>query len=143
MTLKEQIQTAFTEAFKTRQTARKDFLGLIRGEITAAEKNTRTENLSDSDITKILLKMKKSITDSLTLREDPRLREELTYLADFLPSEMSDSDIAGELTEILRALPPTLPPNAQVGKSMGEFNKRFPGRAEAGRVSAILKSLLG
>jgi uncharacterized protein YqeY len=65
MTLKEKINKDYIEAFKAKNTVKKNLLSVIKGEIQTFEKNTSVENLSDEDVAKILNKTVKSLKENL------------------------------------------------------------------------------
>jgi uncharacterized protein YqeY len=143
MTLKEKIATEYTAAFKNRETAKKNLLGVLRGEITTIEKNTGQTDLSDAEITKLLLKYKKNIVDTRILKDSADLALEQSVIESFLPAEMPLDTISAHVQEILAGMPTTLPVNARVGKTMGEFNKRFPGMADPKVVMSAINEAMG
>ena len=57
--IKEQINKDYMIAFKEKNTVKKNLLSVVKSEITTIEKNTSVENLSDSDVIKILNKTDK------------------------------------------------------------------------------------
>jgi uncharacterized protein YqeY len=141
MTLKSRIHTEYVSAFKNRETVKKNILSVLRGEITTIEKNTGTPDLSDAEITKLLLKYKKNLEETRVLADNPSLAEEQAVIESFLPAQMAEGEIRTEITTILSGLPAGLPQNARSGKAMGEFNKRFPGAADPRLVMTIINSI--
>jgi uncharacterized protein YqeY len=139
MTLREKINAEYLSAFKNRETVKKNILGVLRGEITTIEKNTGAAELSEGEITKLLLKYKKNIEESRRLQDTLELSVEQEVIESFLPQPMSDAEIRREVSEIFKQLPSGLPANALAGKTMGEFNKKFPGSADARTVMSIIQ----
>lgn len=141
MTLKNKIHAEYISAFKNRETVKKNLLGVLRGEITTIEKNTGTADLSDAEITKLLLKYKKNTQDSRALSDTPELAEEAAIIESFLPKQMSREEVHAHVAKIMESLPPGLPVNARIGKTMGEFNKMYAGRAESAVVMEVINSI--
>ena len=139
MTLRENINAEYLSAFKNRETVKKNILGVLRGEITTIEKNKGITPLPDAEITKLLMKYKKNIEESRRLQDTLELSVEQEVIETFLPQPMSDAEIRREVSEIFKQLPSGLPANALAGKTMGEFNKKFPGSADARTVMSIIQ----
>lgn len=91
MTLKEKIKTDFIQAFKAKETVKKQLLSTIKGEIETQEKSG--VDMNDAQVEKILLKFKKNLEQTLSVREDESTREELTIVTQYLPEEMSEKEI--------------------------------------------------
>ena len=130
MSLKEQIQTDFMTAFKAKNMDKKNFLGLIKGEIQ--NEFGRSGKEDDGTVLGILKKMEKSLkqtntTESLT---------ELEYIKPYLPTMMGEDRIR----EILHDYKSNGLNN--VGQMMGEFNKVYKGKADNALVSKIVKEVL-
>jgi uncharacterized protein YqeY len=130
MSLKEQIQTDFMAAFKAKDMDKKNFLGLIKGEIQ--NEFGRSGKEDDETVLSILKKMEKSLKQTNT---DESLAE-LEYIKHYLPTMMGEDRIR----EILL----TYKTNGlnNVGQMMGEFNKSFKGLADNTVVSKIVKEVL-
>ena len=130
MILKEQINKDFMEAFKSKNMDKKNFLGVIKGEINTLEGRGIESN--DDNVLGVLKKVSKSLKQTNT---EDSLRE-LTYLDDYLPKLMSE--------ELIRVTVQGLINNGadNIGKIMGTFNKQFPGKADNQLVSKISRELL-
>lgn len=137
--IKEQITKDHMAAFKARNKAKAGVLSVLKGEITTAEKSGKEMN--DTEVTKLLIKTKKSLQESLALREDPVIRQELEVVESYLPKSMSREEIHHECRQIMAQMPKELPDAARIGKTMGEFNKKFPGQADPKEVMDIIKML--
>jgi uncharacterized protein YqeY len=133
MTLKEKINADFMTAFKAKDMDRKNFLGVVKGEIQNEEgrKIGRTVSSDDMVIT-ILRKMEKSLTQTNT----PESLGELEYIKPYLPQLMSEDQIrvilGGYKSDGLD----------NMGALMGAFNKEYKGLANNNLVSAIIKEIL-
>lgn len=137
--IKEQITKDHMAAFKARNKVNAGVLSVLKGEITTAEKSGKEMN--DTEVTKLLIKTKKSLQESLALREDPVIRQELEVVESYLPKSMSREEIHHECRRIMTQMPKELPDAARIGKTMGEFNKKFPGQADPKEVMDIIKML--
>lgn len=130
MSLKEQIQADFMEAFKAKNMDKKNFLGLIKGEIQ--NEFGRSGKEDDETVLGILKKMEKSLKQTNT---DESLAE-LEYIKPYLPTLMDEFTI--------RSIIRTFKKEGvdDMGKMMGEFNKVYKGKADNALVSKIVKEVL-
>jgi uncharacterized protein YqeY len=130
MTLKERIQADFMEAFKAKDMARKNFLGLLKGEIQNEE--GRGTVVTDVVVMRILRKMEKSLKQTDT--EESLI--ELGFLEPYLPSMMTEEQIATVIKEIVAG------GANNIGSIMGVFNKDYNGQADNAIVSRLAKEVL-
>jgi uncharacterized protein len=130
MTLKEQINSDFITAFKNKETEKKNFLGVVKGEIQNEE--GRTGSVSDEKVLSILKKLEKSLVQTNT----PDSLRELEVLKPYLPVMMSESRIDEIVSNYVKN------GLTNVGQIMGEFNKNFKGLADNKIVSEIAKKYL-
>jgi len=150
MTLKEKIQKDFVVAMKAKDEITKSALSSLKAKITDAEKASYSENLSDEEVVKVLVKSIKQREESQKIFEDAGRDElarkecdEACVLRKYMPDQMSDQEISESLIEIMQGLEGVVTnPNALQGKTIGEFNKRFNGRADLGKVKHLLEKLL-
>jgi uncharacterized protein YqeY len=130
MTLKDKINYDFVEAFKNKETDKKNFLGVIKGEIQNEE--GRTGPITDEKVLSILKKLEKSLVQTNTSDS----LKELDVLKPYLPVMMSESRIEEIISNYVdNGL-------SNVGQIMGEFNKNFKGQADNKIVSEIVKKCL-
>jgi len=119
--LKEKIYTDFRTAFKSRDNEAKTLLSTIKGEIQTQEKNTQVDDLSDEEVTKILLKFAKGIKQSLELNDNEASKEigrnELSIVESYLPKQMSEEEVQSKLDEIIAN------GASNIGQVMGQFAK--------------------
>jgi len=130
MTLSEQINAEFMTAFKNKEMEKKNFLGVVKGEIQNEE--GRGVKITDEVVISILKKMEKSLKQTNT---EESLKE-FEYIKPYLPSLMD------ELT--IRSIIHTFKKDGidDVGRMMGEFNKLYKGKADNSLVSKIVKEVL-
>jgi uncharacterized protein len=128
MKLKEQINTDFIEAYKTKNMEKKNFLGVLKGAIQTQEGNLIES--TDENVLKVIKSFEKSIKQTVEakvkLDESTFEQEmELTYLEPYLPKLMSESEISSIIDEILSR--PNI--NKNQGFLIGTFNKENNGKA--------------
>jgi uncharacterized protein YqeY len=130
MSLKERINADFMAAFKAKEMEKKNFLGVVKGEIQ--NEAGRSGKDDDETVMGILKKIEKSLkqtntTESLT---------ELEYIKPYLPVMMDEISI--------RSIIRTFKKEGidDVGKMMGAFNKVYKGKADNAVVSKIVKEVL-
>ena len=100
MSLKEKISKDFVKAFKEKDVLRKSLLSTVKGEIQTIEKNQGVETLSDEEVLKILNKFAKSLKENVSLG-DENSEKELSVIQEYLPKEMSQSEIESKVSEII------------------------------------------
>lgn len=130
MSLREQINAEFMTAFKNKEMDKKNFLGVVKGEIQNEE--GRGVSVTDEIVISILKKMEKSLTQTNT---DESLKE-LEYIKPYLPQLMSEDSIRTIVTELIND------GFRDMGKIMGQFNGKYKGQADNKIVSNITKELL-
>jgi uncharacterized protein YqeY len=130
MTLKEKINADFMSAFKNKETDKKNFLGVVKGEIQNEE--GRSGEITDEGVMNILRKMEKSLKQTNT----PESLQELEYIKPYLPQLMGEEQIR----EIILGYKTNGLNN--VGQMMSEFNKNFKGLADNKLVSQVIKEML-
>lgn len=101
--LKDKINQDYMEAFKAKDTLKKNLLSVVKGEIQTIEKNQGISNLPDEEVVKILNKTAKSlreifVTDNSEVLTNVRL--ELDIIESYLPKQMTQE----EITEMIKAL---------------------------------------
>jgi uncharacterized protein YqeY len=95
MLLKHRINADFMEALKNKQIDKKNFLGVIRGEIQNEE--FRALGIGDdATVLNILRKIEKSLKQTNTAES----LAELEYIKPYLPAEMTEADIVAKITEL-------------------------------------------
>lgn len=120
-------------AFKSGETSKKNFLGLIKSEIKANE--GRGISPTDENVLKVLNKMNKSLIETLA-SGNTEAEDEIKILSEYLPKLMSEDDIKIEVESIISD------GASNIGMVMGAFNKKFSGKADNKLVSKIAGQLL-
>jgi len=126
MTLKEQINADFITAFKAKEMTKKNFLGLLKGEIQNSE--LRGIASTDENVLSILKKMEKSLKQTNTSES----LGELEYLNPYLPQLMSGEEILSIIKQLRES------GLTSVGQIMGAFNKDYKGKADNSLVSKLI-----
>jgi uncharacterized protein YqeY len=130
MTLKEQINADFMAAFKAKEMQKKNFLGVVKGEIQ--NEVGRTGKDDDETVMGILKKMEKSLKQTNTAES----LAELEFIKPYLP-EMMDEILIRSIIESYKNTGIT-----DMGRMMGAFNKEYKGKADNALVSKIVKEVL-
>lgn len=150
-TLKSKLQDDLTTAIKARDELRSSTLRLT---LTAIQKEevagTEARELSDAEVEKIIAREAKKRREAADAFEKggrgdsaERERAEGELLADYLPKQLTDEEleqlVAAAVAEARRA-------GAEGPRAMGAVmkivNPQVAGRAEGGRVAAVVKKLL-
>ena len=152
MSIKARIQADFVTAMKEKNEVTKASLSGLKSDINKAEKDEnrvdKTVDLTDAEILKIItkaVKQRKESADAFTKGNRPELAAkelaELDVLNSYLPSQMSEVEIETAVRELI----PTLggvPQNILGGKTMGAFNKQYPGRANAQLLKEVINRII-
>ena len=133
MSLKEKINADFMTAFKAKEMDRKNFLGVVKGEIQNEEGRKIGRIVSSDDmVIAILRKMEKSLIQTNTVES----LAELEYIKPYLPQFMDEVQIR----TILNAYKANGLDN--MGVMMDAFNRDHKGLADNKLVSSIIKEIL-
>lgn len=150
MTIREQINQDFVAAMKAKDETAKMALNSVKAAITNAEKSNGTWVATDEEIIKIINKGIKQREESIKmydLANRPELvdkeQQEISILKKYMPAQMTEQEIMLALKEILQDFSVTIKnPQALVGKTIGEFNKQYQGRADIGTVKMMVNQLV-
>lgn len=145
-TLIERLDRELKEAMREKNERDLVVLRQLRSALKNEEIRLR-EVLTAEQVLAVIAREHKKLTDALgdferAGREDlaTPLRDEIALIARYLPAPLSDE----ELAEIVRRCIEDAKARGAVhqGKLMGDIMKIAKGRADAGRVSALVASLL-
>ena len=146
MTLKERITEDMKRALRAKETARLSTIRLLLAAIKQREVDERIE-LTDTDVLSIIDKMVKQRKDSITQFEaGGRMdlvaaeKAEVEVLSAYLPQQLSDAEIDGLIAAAIAKTGAAGP--AGMGKVMTELRPQVAGRADMGRLSALVKARL-
>ncbi|WP_030025141.1 GatB/YqeY domain-containing protein [Streptomyces monomycini] len=150
-TLKSKLQDDLTTAIKARDELRSSTLRLT---LTAVQKEevagTEARELSDAEVEKIVAREAKKRREAAEAFDKggraesaERERAEGEVLAEYLPKPLSDEELENIVAE---AVAEAKGSGAEGPRAMGAVmkivNPKIAGRAEGGRVAAVVKKLL-
>ena len=144
--LKVTIQECVKAAMRAKE---KDRLATLR-QITAAIKQVEIDeriDVDDDGIITILTKMCKQRRDSLSQFEQAGRTDlaeievaELAIIDEFMPTAMTDDEIAAAIAETIASTGATSP--KEMGAVMNKLRPQLQGRADMGAVSGLVKAAL-
>ncbi|MEN8005576.1 MAG: GatB/YqeY domain-containing protein [Candidatus Krumholzibacteriota bacterium] len=142
------LQQEVVAAMKAKDKARLGVLRMLQAAVKQVEVDQRKE-LEDDDVLKILTSYGRKVKDQISSYGDAGRDElkaaaevELTIVSEFLPAEMTDEELAAVIAAAVAETGASGPQD--MGKVMKAVLARTTGRADGGRVSALVKkSLVG
>ena len=148
MALKLTIENGIKDAMRAKDADRLRALRAIKSMILLEETSgSNTGEISVDAEMKILMKAAKQRKDSLEVyvaQNRPDLAEkeqvELTIIEEFLPKQLSDSELTERISTIIARLGATSP--ADMGRVMGVASKELAGLAEGRAISSKVGELL-
>ena len=144
--IKQRIEAAVKDAMRARDKQRLGVLRLTMAEFKRIEVDERIE-LDDERVLAVLDKMTKQRIDSLTQfekagRDDLAAQEafEIALIKEFLPEPLSEA----EITQLIDAAIETAEASSMqaMGQVMALLRPQMQGRADIGKVSALVKGRL-
>lgn len=146
MSLKTKITDDMKAAMKAREAERLSAIRLMLAAIKQIEVDER-KDLSDPEVISVIERMIKQRRDSIAQfqaagRKDLVDKEtfELGLLSSYLPKQLSDDEIASEITAVLAQT--GAQGSSSMGKVMGLLKGKLAGRADMAKVSALVKAKL-
>ena len=144
--IQSRIRDAMKAAMRAKEKERLGVIRLMQSEFKRIEVDERIE-LDDARVLAILDKMTKQRRDSAKQYSDADRQDladqenfEITVLAEFLPTALSDDEISSLIDE---AISSTSANGMQdMGKVMGILKPQLQGRADIGAVSKVIKAKL-
>lgn len=143
----DRINADIVSAMRAKDEAALSALRMLKSALKYKEVDLKRE-LKDEDVVGVLATQAKQRRESIEGFEKGGAadraaseRAELALIEKYLPAQMSDDEIAALVAETVQALGATGP--RDMGKVMGALNPKVKGKADMGRVSAIVKSKLG
>ncbi len=142
------LQQEVITAMKAKEKARLGVLRMLQAAVKQVEVDQRRE-LEDEDVLKILVSYSRKVKDQISSYGDAGRDElknaaeaELKIVAEFLPAEMTDEELTAIVAVAVAETGATGPQD--MGKVMKAVLAQTTGRADGGRVSALVKkSLVG
>lgn len=146
MSLKQQITEDMKAAMRARDTARLGAVRLLLAAMKQREVDERIE-LSDPDVIAIIEKMIKQRRDSISQFEAAKRQEladaekfEISVLQAYMPQQMTEDEVAAAVAEAIASSGAKSP--QEMGKIISLLKPRLAGRADMGKVSALVKARL-
>lgn len=146
MTIKEQISSDLKDAMRARDQHKLDALRLITAAIKQIEVDERIE-VDDARMLIVLDKLAKQRGESISQfksagRDDLVKQEqfELDLLQHYLPEPLSDSEVKELVDQAFIAVDAKM--MSDMGKVMAHLKPLVQGRADMGKISAMIKAKL-
>ncbi len=151
MSLKDRISDDIKTAMKAKDKLRLETVRSIKKVIL--EKETLVRPSGQSELTpeqelEVLTQLAKQRKDSVEQyrkagREDLATQEaqELEIIAEYLPQQLSDAEVEAVIDDLIAKTGATSPKD--MGKVMGPAMQQLKGRADGGKVQALVKAKLG
>ena len=151
--LKAKLRTDLTAAMKGRQTTVVATLRMALAAVTTEEVGGKVaRELSDDEVLKVLTREVKKRNEAAEAFAGAGRKEqaeaemaEAEVLKSYLPAQLSDdelADIVAQAVAEVAAQAGEQPGQKQMGQVMKAANAKVAGRAEGGRVAAIVKAKL-
>ena len=151
MSLREKIREQFNTALKNKDKTLVSTLRLILSAIKERDIANRSiekkENIKDSEILKVLRKMRKQRQDSADFYKKggrPELLEaevaEIKIIDSYLPKQLSEEETKKICKEIIEALGASS--IKDMGKIMGALKKKYAESIDFSKVNLIIKDFL-
>ena len=148
MNLEQRVMDQMKDAMKSKNEAALRGLRAIKAAIIIAKTAEGAGGeLKAEDETKLVQKLVKQRKDSLEIYQKQNRadlakteQEEIAVLEKFLPEQMSDEELRGQIIALISALGASS--TADMGRVMGAATKQFAGKAEGKAISATVKDLL-
>jgi uncharacterized protein YqeY len=146
--LKSTLRTDLHNSMRERDKVRSETLRMALTAMTNEEVSGRTaRELSDDEVLKVLAKEAKKRREAATAYNEAKRPElaakeeaELAILEAYLPAQLSDAELQGLVAQAL--LETGASGMSQMGLVMKDATALVAGRAEGGRIAAMVKSAL-
>jgi uncharacterized protein YqeY len=146
--LKEKLQADLTAAMRARDAVRAGTLRMALTAVTNEEvAGKEHRDLTDDDVLRVLTKEAKKRREAATAYTEAGRTElaakeeaELEILEAYLPKQLADEELEQIVRDAVAASGATGMP--QMGLAMKAANQAVAGRAEGGRVAAVVKGVL-
>ncbi|WP_323793331.1 GatB/YqeY domain-containing protein [Nocardioides sp.] len=150
-TLKDRLRADLTTSMKARDEMRSGTLRMVLSAITNAEvAGKQARELTDDDVIGVLTSEAKKRREAATAFEDGGRLEsaakevaEAAIIADYLPEQLSDDDVAAIVTAAVAQAGAAGEGMKAMGKVMGLVQPQVKGRADGGAVAAEVRRQLG
>ena len=151
MSLREKINEQFKIALKSKNKTLVSTLRLVLAAIKEGDISNRSsekkEGINDTDIVKVLLKMKKQRQESADLYKKGERQElvkieeeEIKIIDSFLPKQLNEEETKKICKETIKSL--DVSSIKDMGKIMGALKKKYSDTMDFSKVNIIVKGLL-
>lgn len=149
--LKDRLRSDLTAAIKARDEVRSSTIRMVLTSVTNAEVAGRSSReLSDDDVIEVLSSEAKKRREAAEAFENAgrvemaaKERAEAGVLADYLPTPLTDQEIADLVTSAIAQTGARDEGMRAMGKVMGALSSQVKGRADGGVVAAEVRRQLG
>jgi len=146
LNLKQQITDDMKTAMRAGDTRRRDAIRLLQAAIKQREVDERI-TLDDAAVIAVIEKMLKQRRDSITQYESANRHDladaekyEVGVLQAYMPQALSDTEVENAVNEAIGAV--GAKEQQDIGRVMAALKPRLSGRADMGKVSALVKDKL-
>jgi uncharacterized protein len=150
--LRQELSDSLKTAMKAKDSCATSTIRLILAALKDRDIAARTqgsdEKLNDDQILEVLQKMVRQRRESIEMyikggRQDLADREarEIEVIEGFLPRPLSEAESKSAVSEVISELGASS--IKEMGQVMGELKRRYPGRMDFSKASAIVKESLG
>lgn len=146
MTLLEQIQKDMVSSMKEKDSFTLGVLRMVKGAVQLEAINKKKE-LSDDEVVSVIAKQIKMRNDSIVEfekagRDDlvEQNKKEVLLLNKYMPAQLSDDEINNVIDEVFSIVNPS--GIKDMGSIMKEISPKVKGKADMGKVNAIIKDRL-
>jgi uncharacterized protein YqeY len=130
MSLIEIISTDFKAAYLARELEAKNFLGVLKTEVTRDSKTPE-----DAKVVAVIKSMIKKAEDTNSLTED-----EIKLLVKYLPTQLTDPELIVRISDEIKKQGYAGPKD--MGKVMGFLKSNYDGQYDGKKASLIIKNIL-
>lgn len=146
--LKDQIRHDLTDAMRAHDTVRTGTLRMVLTAVTTEEvAGDEARELSNDEVLKVVAKEAKKRKEAAAAYEGAGRAElaatenaELVVLEGYLPQQLGDAELADAVDRAIAAVGATT--MAQMGQVMKAAQAEVAGRADGGRVAAVVRARL-
>ena len=146
MSLKDRITEDMKSAMRAKDALRLSAIRMLLAAVKQKEVDERVV-VDDAALVSIIEKLAKQRKDSITAFEQAdrldlaeKERSELNILTEYLPPQLSDTEIQAVISTIIAAAGTVTA--ADMGKLMAQAKAQLAGKADMSRVSALIKAAL-
>ena len=145
--LKARVQSDLHDAMRAKEKVRAGTLRMVLTAITTEEVSGEHRELSDDEVLKVIAKEAKKRKEAATAYAEAGRAElvaqeeaELEILETYLPAQLGDDELRAIVADAVAETGATGTP--QMGQVMKAAQGEVAGRADGGRVAAVVKQVL-